>query len=319
MADIKQTPVHDPSGVDTRTYWNNNEAPALNAKNLNEIEDAINRTLQISTKVDQLQAALAGLEDISSEQLEQLADYIYNQTGQTLTQNGKIDLSQLAEFLSQLYVGYTGTTLTEIGIGDNNNDNDPIIFKSYLEANYGAACYNETPTVTVTSNVAKFSFSNGVNSDKFLVHIDTSALTDWSINYLSIKLTNNASSPVSKEVKFVDSSVTPGVLDVVAFNYDSPYSIDVVFEKVLNGNSWIATLTHSEQYGNNTKQIKAIIENLVDAYSVDVKLNKDVWSGGSISTTDQPVNLNGLVTAVACVPGAVQSTTTYPDFENSLF
>jgi len=45
MADIKQTPVHDPSGVDTRTYWNNNEAPALNAKNLNEIEDAINRTL----------------------------------------------------------------------------------------------------------------------------------------------------------------------------------------------------------------------------------------------------------------------------------
>jgi len=76
------------------------------------------------------------------------------------------------------------------------------------------------------------------------------------------------------------------VLDVVAFNYDSPYSIDVVFEKVLNGNSWIATLTHSEQYGNNTKQIKAIIENLVDAYSVDVKLNKDVWSGGSISTTD---------------------------------
>ena len=93
--------IHVVDGTPKSTYWTNNSGQPIDAKNLNEIEDVLQKAINVSDWYINEQSSLDGI-----------TEYFEDSDVSSLTNNGKIVLEQLEKMLAKLQVIYNQGKIT---------------------------------------------------------------------------------------------------------------------------------------------------------------------------------------------------------------
>lgn len=193
-----------------KIQWMNDTAPAINAENLNRIEDGIGQSADISNTLTQ-----SGLSDSAKAQafgsiLDELISSVSSGTGAagTLTDaNGKIYLDQLKSLLSHI-------TFTTSG-----NDADMMIDSSsvYTAGQYGCYLYNGASTTANTSIVD----GDGNPSTTDFAHIHFQNVSNFAFGSVAIAI-NSTDTITINGTNFFDNDAFATVdIDITRIKSDN--------------------------------------------------------------------------------------------------
>lgn len=246
--------IHVQDGTPESKYWTNNGGQPIDAKNLNEIEDVLQRAINVSDWYISEQSSLDGI-----------TEYFENSNVSSLTNDGKIVLNQLEKLLDKLRVVYSSNNIDYIALNSDTDDNK-LVTKAYVNQNFVSTLYNHG-TASYTGNLND---NNDVDFSKIAFHIDNSS-TDTRFTDIVIKFTKSDSA--SFTVTIDDGTNGVNFFDTIGNN---PDYIDITIESIsdVSPSSVILKVSIYDAKGDNFRSITQLLPNIVlNAQSYEIKGN----------------------------------------------
>ena len=259
--------IHVVDGTPKSTYWTNNSGQPIDAKNLNEIEDVLQKAINVSDWYINEQSSLDGI-----------TEYFEDSDVSSLTNNGKIVLEQLEKMLAKLQVIYNQGNIDYIALNSDSPENR-LVTRSYVDSNFVSTLYNHG----VSNYTGNLNDNDDVDFSKISFHIDNS-VSDTSFKDVAIKFTKLDTTDFT--ITIDDGTNGINFFDTVGNN---PNYIDITIEAITDTNpsSVLLKISAYDVKGDNLRSIAQIIPNIVlNAHSYEIKGNSSAISTVQVLWSD---------------------------------
>lgn len=261
-------------------FWNNDAEPAINAKNLNDIEAALAKGI---TAYDNL----ADLSNIIKNQdiLDALVRY-FNDNSQhsSLVTNGKISSQALAEWLNNIRVNYDSSYIDSIEYKTDASNYEVLATQEWVRNNTIAGLNRYSNSLNI--NIADGPVAN------LHIHCELSSVPAAILVTLS----------TLSQVIITDSSSGTNFIDF--FDNDTFDFVDIDIERILDPNNGYI-IVNVAGYDAKGYNYRAVRNQIISCDDIDRIIVKD----------DSNNVLTGEV--VYAVPANVTNLTVFSDFDNT--
>lgn len=259
--------IHVVDGNPKSTYWTNNSGQPIDAKNLNEIEDVLQKAINVSDWYINEQSSLDGI-----------TAYFVDSDVSSLTNDGQIVLQQLEKMLSKLQVIYDQGNINYIALNSDEPENR-LVTRSYVDQNFVSTLYNHG----VSNYTGNLNDNDDVEFSKISFHIDNSS-SNTSFTNIVIKFTKTDTTSFSITV----DDGTNGINFFDTIGNDLDY-VDINIEAItdVNPSSALLKISAYDVKGDNLRSVVQIVPNIVlNAHSYEIKGNSSAISTVQVLWSD---------------------------------
>ena len=261
-------------------FWNNDAEPAINAKNLNDIEAALVKGI---TAYDNL----ADLSSIIKNQdiLDALTQYFNDNSEHShLVTNGKISSQALAEWLNNIKVNYNGSYIDSIEYKTDASNYEVLATQEWVRNNtvVGLNRYSNSLNISIADGPA----------NEIHIHCEPSSAP----TYITVDLST------STQIMITDNSLGTNYIDF--FDNDTFDFIDIDIERIADPNNGYIKVDVAgyNAKGYNYRAVKNQVISCDDINQIEVKDSSDNVITGS---------------AIYSVPANITNLTVFTDFDNT--